>query len=75
MADESMLNKHLADFQKAVKKLGSAVNKSGIEWTDAQFNSLSNSIKNVATTSKQVLVFGGQCGSAIKRFNTIESER
>lgn len=75
MADESTLNKHLADFQKAVKKLGSAVNKSGIEWNDAQFYNLSNSIKSVAATSKQVLVIGGQCGSAIKRFNAIESER
>lgn len=75
MADESTLNKHLADFQKAVKKLGTAVNKSGIEWNDAQFNSLSNSIKSVAAASKQVLVIGGQCSSAIKRFNAIESER
>ena len=60
MADESILNKHLDDFQKAVKKFWSAVNKSGIEWKDAQFISLANSIKSVATTSKQVLVAGRQ---------------
>jgi hypothetical protein len=75
MADESALKKHLEDFQKAVKKLGDSVNKSGVEWNDAQFISLSNSIKGVAASSKQVLVFGNQCSSAIKRFNAIESER
>lgn len=75
MADESILNKHLADFQKAVKKLGTAVNKCGIEWNDAQFVNLSNSIKGVAASSKQVLIIGNQCCTAIKRFNAIESER
>ena len=75
MADENALNMHLDDFQKAVKKLGDSVNKSGVEWNDGQFNSLSNSIKSLAASSKQVLVIGSQCNSAIKRFNAIESER
>ena len=75
MADEVSLNKHLADFQKAAKKLGDSVNKSGVDWNDAQFYSLSSSIKNVASSSKQVLVVGCQCVSAIKRFNVIESEQ
>ncbi len=74
MADESTLNNHLSDFLKAVKKLGETVNKSGIEWTDAQFVSLSDSIRSVAAASKQVLVIGTQCSSAVKRFNSIESE-
>lgn len=75
MADENTLNKHLADFKKSVKKLEDAVKRSGVEWKDAQFTSLSNSIKRVAAASKQVLAVGGQCVSAIKRFNSIESER
>ena len=75
MADDRTLQKHLGDFQIAVKRLGDTVNKSGIEWKDAQFANLSNSIKGVAASSRQVLVIGGQCTLAIKRFNTIESEQ
>lgn len=75
MADESTLKKHLEDFQKAVKKLGNSVNKNRDEWNDAQYSNLSDSIKGVAALSKQVLIFGNKCSSAIKRFNVIESER
>ena len=75
MADESTLNKHLATFQRAAHKLEYAVIKSEIEWNDAQFYNLRNSVKNVAADSRQVLLIGGRCISAIKRFNAIESER
>lgn len=74
MVDERTLNTHLSDFVRAVKKLGETVNKSGIEWTDAQFVSLSDSIRSVAAASKQIIVIGTQCSLAVKRFNSIESE-
>lgn len=75
MTDEVELNRHLDDFQKAVQKLGSEIKKSEINWNDAQFHNLSDSIRSIAAASKQVLVIGGQCRSAIKRFNAIESEK
>ena len=75
MVDESKLKEQLDDFQKAVKKLGGTVNRSGIEWKDAQFKSLAESIGNVASLSKKVLGEGEQCSNAIKRFKAIESEK
>ena len=75
MIDENALKHTLDDFQRAVRKLGDTVNKSGVEWNDAQFRSMAASVKNVAASSKQVIVIGNQCCSAIKRFNAIESER
>lgn len=75
MADEVTLIKHMAELKKAVKKVSDSVNRCGVDWNDAQFYSLSTSIKNVASSSKQILIVGNRCISAVKRFNTIESEK
>lgn len=75
MVNENELKRQMEDFQKAVKRLGDTVNKSGVDWHDAQFVSLLNSIKSVAASSKQVLIIGSQCSSAVKRFIAIESEK
>ena len=75
MVDDSGLKVLLDSFQKSVKKLGDSINKCGIEWNDAQYSSLSSSIKGVAASSRQVIVIGSKCCSAIKRFNAIESEK
>lgn len=75
MINETVLKNQLSGFQKAVKKLGDTVNKSGVKWNDAQFSRLSSSIKTVASSFKQVSIIGSQCCSAIKHFNAIENEK
>lgn len=75
MEAEVALKNDLKEFQGAVGKLSSAINKSGLEWKDEQFKSLSASVGSIAKLSKQVLVAGKECDDAIRRFRRIESEK
>lgn len=74
MEQNNGLVNDLDTFQLAVKRLSESINKCGADWSDAQFKSLSDAIKIIATSSKQVISAGANCENAIKRFQKIESE-
>lgn len=75
MDAEAALEKDLKEFRDAVRKLGNVVNKSGLEWKDDQFKSLSANVGKIARMSKQVLVSGKEYEDALRRFRRIESEK
>lgn len=75
MDAEAALEKDLKEFRNAVGKLGNAVNKSGLEWKDDQFKSLSANVGKIARMSKQVLVSGKEYEDALRRLRRIESEK
>ena len=75
MEAEVALKNDLTEFQSAVGKLSSAINKCGLKWKDEQFKGLSSSVGNIAKLSKQVLMSGRECEDAIRRFRRIESEK
>lgn len=74
MEQSSALKQDIKSFQFAVKKLSGVVNRCGLDWSDKQFQKLSDSIKSVASSSKRVIMAGSDCENAIRRFQQIESE-
>ena len=61
----------IAVFQEAVEKLSNALNRSNLDWSDNQFQSLSTSISYIASASKSVILSGRECLLSISRFQDI----
>ena len=59
------------DFRNAVKQLSDHINKAKVNWKDEQFENLSKTINEIASSSKDVLESGKLCERELKRFNTI----
>ena len=58
-------------FQEAVGKLSNSLSRSGLAWSDNQFQSLYASIGHIASASKSVVISGQECLSSISRFRDI----
>lgn len=70
-----LINKNNEEFQNAVKKLGSDVNKAATLWNDEKFSELSAAISEVANMSRDVIVAGDRCCNSIDKFEKIASEK
>lgn len=70
-----VIKKDIGEFQKAVQKLSSEIGKAGSLWGDQKFSELSSSVRVVANMSKDVIVSGDRCCSAIDKFDKIASEQ
>ena len=68
------IRREIDSFQNAVKSLSDGINQSGAEWNDAHFKALSELIRNVASSSKQVIVSGGRACEVLGRFEQIAAE-
>lgn len=75
MDEASALKNDLKEFEGAVARLSTGINKAGISWKDEQFKALSANIGNLAKMSRQVLMSGREYEAAIRRFQRIESEK
>ena len=67
------ISQDVESVQRAVSGLGVAVKKSGVNWRDKQYASLSQAISNVAKDSKRFLQSGDKCARAIEQFQQIEN--
>ena len=68
------ISKEMRDFQAAVQRLSGGVSQAASLWRDPQFSQLSASVGEIATQSRDVLVSGERCCSAITKFDKIASE-
>ena len=71
----ALIRKDIDEFQKAVQKLSSGVGKAASLWGDRKYSELSAAVRTVANMSKDVIVSGDRCCSAIDKFNKIASEQ
>lgn len=74
MAEKSSFKQDMDNFRLAVGKLGNTVNKSGMDWNDAQFSELKEIVRQIASASKQVITVGEKSESALQYFRRAESE-
>lgn len=74
MRAEALLQQDLDEIQKAVKMLGSKVGGAGVDWKDEKYAALTASLNQIASASKQVLLAGSKCGSAARKFRSVEEE-
>ena len=68
------VRKEMAQFQAAIKKLSEGVGKASSLWKDEKFSELNSSVQNLALQSKEYMVYGDRCCSAIDKFDKIASE-
>lgn len=71
----ALIRKDIDDFQKAVQKLSAGVGKAASLWGDQKYSELSSAVRVVANISKDVIVAGDRCCSAIDKFDKIASEQ
>ncbi len=69
------IKKDLQEFQTAVKRLSEKIGQAASLWGDSKFSELNSSVGRVATQSKEVMVSGDRCCSAIDRFEKIATEK
>lgn len=74
MSSTKILRKEIESFQKSVKALSDGINQSGISWNDDKHKALSELIRGVAMTSKQVIVSGDRACEVLDKFEQIASE-
>ena len=68
------IRRELESFQHSVKALSSGINQSGAEWNDDKFKGLSALIRNIASSSKQVIASGDKVCEALDKFEQIANE-
>ena len=74
MGSYNVLDYDMNRFQKSVRDLSDSVNRAGIEWKDAKYADLKNSISSIARDSKTVMQASEHLQFALSRFNEISSE-
>lgn len=68
------LEKDMSEFRDSVRELSHSVNGAGLEWKDAKYEELKNSISITATDSKAVLQADELLQRAVARFEAISLE-
>lgn len=71
----ALIRKDVDEFQKAVQKLSSGIGKAALLWGDQKYSELSSAVRVIANMSKDVIVTGDRCCSAIDKFDQIASEQ
>lgn len=71
----ALIRKDVDEFQKAVQKLSLEIGKATSLWGDQKYSELSSAVRVVANMSKDVIVSGDRCCSAIDKFDKIASEQ
>lgn len=69
------IRKEMQIFQSSIKNLSAGISRASSLWKDEKFSELSASIGEVANNSKNVMVAGEHCCSAVDKFNQIASEK
>ena len=72
--NSAKIRREMESFQNSVKMLSSGIKQSGAEWNDDKYKELSGLVRNVASSSKQVIVAGDQICETIDRFKKIAEE-
>lgn len=68
------LEKDMSEFRDSVRELSHSVNGAGLEWKDAKYEELKNSISITATDSKAVLQADELLQRAVAQFEAISLE-
>lgn len=69
------IKRELQGFKNSIQKLSVGIGQVGTLWKDQKYNDLNSSVKEVASQSKTVMVYGDRCCSSIDRFDRIASEK
>ena len=70
----SAIRREIESFQQSVKSLNDGIKQSGASWSDEKFKTLSELIRNVASSSKQVIVSGDRACDVLDKFEQIAKE-
>lgn len=62
-------------FQASVKRLSGGISRASPLWRDEKFAELSASVAQIASQSREVMLAGERCYSALNRFNAIAGEK
>ena len=68
------LKREIESFQQSVKALSGGIKQSGAEWNDEKYKDLSELIRIIATSSKQVILSGEKACDVVDKFEKIASE-
>ena len=69
------IKRDLDTFHASVKRLGYGVGKASVLWKDEKYTELSDSIRSIASMSKDVIITGNRCHDSISRFDSIANEK
>ena len=69
-----MIDKDINEFQKSVQNLGVGIGRAGSLWKDPKFSELSAAVGIIANMSRDVILAGDRCRTAVSRFDQIASE-
>lgn len=69
-----IIKKDMETFQASVKTLGDDIKKAASLWGDEKYKELSASVSSVAKQSRDLILAGERCCTAIDRFSAIASE-
>jgi biotin operon repressor len=75
MNNSNKIRREIGLFQTSVKELSDGIKQSGTTWNDEKFKNLSELIRNVAYSSKQVIVSGERVCEELDKFEQIASEQ
>ena len=75
MMNSTGISADMQEFRSAIKKLSDKIGRAASLWNDAKFAELSASVGVVATQSKDLMVSGERCCTAIEKFNKIAAEK
>ena len=70
----AIIRREIEAFQQSVKNLNDGIKQSGASWSDEKFKTLSELIRNVAASSKQVIVSGERACEILDKFEKIAKE-
>lgn len=69
------IQKEMKIFQSSVKKLSDGISRASSLWKDEKYSELSDSIREVANSSKNIIIAGERCCSSVDKFNKIVAEK
>jgi len=68
------IRREIEAFQQSVKTLSDGIKQSGATWNDENYKTLSALIRNIASSSKQVIVSGDRACEVLDKFEQIAKE-
>lgn len=69
------IRKEMLEFQGSIKNLSTSISRASHLWKDEKYSNLSSQIGELANNSKNVIVIGERCCSAIDKFKKIAEEK
>jgi hypothetical protein len=73
--DIDVIEGDMAKYKNAIQRLAKSINSVSLLWNDDHFSDLNDSVREIATTSRELIDIGENYCSIVKKFSEISEER